>query len=283
MIITTYDYVTAEYRRITEFAAAIKHWKRSGKQGRAPKRPRVVLLTDLWKVVPGGMIATHMVLDEAHAIKNVTTQRYKGIVQLRQHVRVCTLLTGTPFENHWHDAWAYLSLARGHPIDSFDTFHRVFCEELMDLHPSEQRLDWLIELFKSFNLCRSPRLVTGALPSLEIEEHTFKLPRTTLGEINEKMDQYRIFKRNSQSSSANVLEVRKQPLGISSKRNRSRLIRGCTPRSCPRLPAMAYMEFPGMTQSWLMKPTWQKTRAHSHDRNGWCSSRRTRRIGNLPD
>ncbi len=59
----------------------------------------------------------HIIIDEAHMVKNVGAKRTKSVIKLIKHfpnVRV-TLLTGTPYTNRIIDMYAYLKIA-DHPL-----------------------------------------------------------------------------------------------------------------------------------------------------------------------
>ena len=59
----------------------------------------------------------HIIIDEAHLVKNVNALRTKNVIKLINHfpeTRV-TLLTGTPFTNRITDMFAYLKIAK-HPL-----------------------------------------------------------------------------------------------------------------------------------------------------------------------
>ncbi len=48
-----------------------------------------------------------LVLDEAQAIKNAATQRWKAVMQLKGTSRIA--LSGTPIENHLGELWSIFS------------------------------------------------------------------------------------------------------------------------------------------------------------------------------
>ena len=50
------------------------------------------------------------ILDEAQAIKNHTTQKYKAVCKVRSRVRFA--LTGTPVENRLGELWSIFSFCR---------------------------------------------------------------------------------------------------------------------------------------------------------------------------
>lgn len=97
------------------------------------------LLKDIdWEVV---------VLDEAQAIKNMTTKRSKVAMDLRAKFRMIT--TGTPIENHLGELWTLFRFLNPGLLGSWEEFNRRFAtpiERHNDM-PTKQRLRKLIQPF----------------------------------------------------------------------------------------------------------------------------------------
>ncbi|KAF5686635.1 CHD3-type chromatin-remodeling factor PICKLE [Fusarium circinatum] len=79
---------------------------------------------------PQRPIGEWLILDEAHAIKNRESRTYHSIAALRVQFHSCLMMTGTPLDNKWNDAYALISMIHGHPITSFLLFQAAFIQNL---------------------------------------------------------------------------------------------------------------------------------------------------------
>lgn len=72
----------------------------------------------------------HIIIDEAHYIKNFNSKRYKNlkkVIDANEGTRI-TMLTGTPIKNRVNDMFAYLKIAQ-HPLASnYAEFLRTYTE-----------------------------------------------------------------------------------------------------------------------------------------------------------
>ncbi|WP_394846987.1 DEAD/DEAH box helicase [Pendulispora brunnea] len=104
----------------------------------------------------------HMVvLDEAQAIKNVTSLAHKAIKKVNAEHKLC--LTGTPVENHLGELWALFHFLNPELLGneaSFRTRYRQPIEQLKD----EDRLESLRELVAPYILRRMKREAARELP-----------------------------------------------------------------------------------------------------------------------
>lgn len=69
----------------------------------------------------------YMILDEAQAIKNSGSARWKILLAMKCRNRL--LLTGTPIQNSMHELWALLHFIMPSLFDSHDEFSEWFTKE----------------------------------------------------------------------------------------------------------------------------------------------------------
>lgn len=93
-----------------------------------PKRPKLTLLSDISLRSTGVGDFRMLVLDEAHLIKKPTGRSFAAISTLRDVCKSCVMMTGTPLDNTWLDAFALLSQLRGHPITSMQRMLHAFTD-----------------------------------------------------------------------------------------------------------------------------------------------------------
>jgi len=88
-----------------------------------------------------------IVLDEAQAIKNMSTKRSRAAMVLRGRFRL--LLTGTPIENHLGELWNLFNFINPGLLGSLESFNRsyAFPIERQQSHPARKRLRKLIRPF----------------------------------------------------------------------------------------------------------------------------------------
>jgi len=97
------------------------------------------------------------VLDEAHAIKNSTTQRARAAHALKADFIMA--LTGTPVENHVGELWSLMRAVMPSLLGSQESFERRFGQQ------RKESVRALSELVKPFILRRSKGTVAKELPS----------------------------------------------------------------------------------------------------------------------
>nr|HEX4313832.1 DEAD/DEAH box helicase [Kofleriaceae bacterium] len=107
-------------------------------------------------------VPLHMVvLDEAHAIKNVDAQAADAVRALDAGQRVC--LTGTPIENHLGELWSLLDFVNPGLLGGRDEFAQQFRVPI-EQRGDRTRLVALRERVKPFILRRTKQSVAPELP-----------------------------------------------------------------------------------------------------------------------
>lgn len=125
VIVTSYSYVTSELTRAAKFEKLMSKYRKDPKTNVIPKRPTLTLLSDLFFETAGKM-GEVLVLDEAHIVKNVRSRNYAAITVLRSMFHGCLMLTGTPLDNTWLDAFALLSFLESIPIKTIKQMRQAF-------------------------------------------------------------------------------------------------------------------------------------------------------------
>ncbi|MDG4549037.1 MAG: DEAD/DEAH box helicase [Candidatus Contendobacter sp.] len=103
-----------------------------------------------------------IVLDEAQAIKNMTTKRSQAAMELRGDFRMMT--TGTPIENHLGELWNLFRFINPGLLGSLDRFNQRFATPIERDRDTEAR-HRLKQLIQPFILRRLKSEVLEALPS----------------------------------------------------------------------------------------------------------------------
>ncbi|KAG9503677.1 hypothetical protein J7337_003628 [Fusarium musae] len=200
VVVTSYSNVAAEVTRVHKFIRGIEAYNQ-GKATQPPKRPMLVLLSGILEQEPRRPIGEWLILDEAHAIKNRESRTYHSISALRANFDGCLMMTGTPLDNKWHDAYALISLLRGHPITSFLLFQAAFIKSLTSGpgFPEGFRRERYIQMLDACSLRRPHVTVQQEFPDIEQKRIvTFPLDPDDLKRSNEA---YHMFKKASRPGS----------------------------------------------------------------------------------
>ncbi len=102
-----------------------------------------------------------LVVDEAQAIKNPTTKRWKALMRLKGHNRIA--LTGTPIENHLGELWSIFSFINPGMFGSVGHFQQKYIVPIEN-QESKPALQALRTLVKPYILRRLKSQVLEALP-----------------------------------------------------------------------------------------------------------------------
>jgi SNF2 family DNA or RNA helicase len=129
VVVTSYTFLTSEAARLAEFPQHMEDYKQ-GKTNIPPTRPRVILLSGIWTMNGAQHIGRFLAFDEAHTIRNHAGRAYAAAKRLRDLFKVCILSTGTMLDNSWTDAFALVSLLRGHPFTSMLRMREIFTDGL---------------------------------------------------------------------------------------------------------------------------------------------------------
>ncbi|HTL31572.1 MAG TPA: DEAD/DEAH box helicase [Kofleriaceae bacterium] len=103
-----------------------------------------------------------LVVDEAQALKNPTTQRAKAARSLNADFRIA--LTGTPLENHLGELWSLFSVVFPGLLGSWDQFRERFAAPIEKVKDPEARAA-LARVIQPFLLRRTKAEVARELPS----------------------------------------------------------------------------------------------------------------------
>jgi superfamily II DNA or RNA helicase len=103
-----------------------------------------------------------VILDEAQAIKNMTTQRSQAVMGLAADFRL--IMTGTPIENHLGELWNLFQFINPGLLGTYEIFQRRFATPIERDHHRETRRR-LQKLVRPFMLRRTKAQVLEELPS----------------------------------------------------------------------------------------------------------------------
>ena len=103
----------------------------------------------------------YVVLDEAQAIKNVSSQRYKAVNLLQAYNKLT--MTGTPVENNTSELFAQMNFANMGMLGNYDFFKTEYGNEI-DRHGNQERVQELKRIIFPFILRRTKSQVAKDLP-----------------------------------------------------------------------------------------------------------------------
>jgi len=103
-----------------------------------------------------------IVLDEAQAIKNLTTKRSQAAMNLKGGFKLIT--TGTPIENHLSELWNLFRFINPGLLGSLDSFNQRFAIPI-ERYQDQQARQRLKKLLQPFLLRRTKTQVLAELPS----------------------------------------------------------------------------------------------------------------------
>ena len=78
----------------------------------------------------------YVILDEAQAIKNINSQRWKTLLSFNSRNKL--LLTGTPIQNTMAELWALLHFIMPKLFDSHEQFQEWFSKDI-EAHSQDQK------------------------------------------------------------------------------------------------------------------------------------------------
>ena len=113
-----------------------------------------------------------IVLDEAQAIKNAATKRFKAAMKLQGDFRVAT--TGTPIENHLGELWSLFAFINPGLLGGKKRFNERFANPIKQ--GDKGALEQLRKLIQPFILRRRKSQVLKELPPKTEIQYTVELP-----------------------------------------------------------------------------------------------------------
>jgi hypothetical protein len=146
-------------------------------------------------------------LDEAHTIKNPRTTVNAAVLELRAHLDICVMMTGTPLDNTWLDSFALLSLLKGRIITSEGIMRRAFTAPSSSTsRPSKKesrpvpRGNYLLriaQLLSAASLRRPASTIQCNLQPRQVKICSFLLPKADLDMSNAKLADFKMALRRS--------------------------------------------------------------------------------------
>ena len=159
----------------------------------------------------------YLILDEAQAIKNAASQRWKSLLNLKCRNRL--LLTGTPIQNSMAELWALLHFIMPDFFDSHNEFNEWFSKDIegraagAENQLNAHQLTRLHMILQPFMLRRVKKDVEHEMaPKIEIQVncHLAKRQRILYQSLQNKVYNRRDELMNSQESLMNlVMQFRK--------------------------------------------------------------------------
>ncbi|RGP75402.1 global transactivator [Fusarium sporotrichioides] len=168
-----------------------------------PKRPDVTLLSRVWVMEGVKPLGPLLILDEVHLIKNSRSRAFAATHELRQRVKTCIMMSGTPLDNPWVDAYALFSMLEGHETSTFGVYRFAFSgppDQEKNEAPDSQHTKRLIQMMDAVTLRRPDSIVTDDLPPIArtLREYEGKSSSTTSSNLCfEELEELK--KRHSQS------------------------------------------------------------------------------------
>lgn len=186
LVVTSFAYVTSEYLKLQRFLKDL-HAFDSGTNLIKPQRPDLTLLSNYMRPETAPALGNYLIIDEAHALKDVYGPTFAAVTELRESFRSCLLLTPTPLDNSWVDACALFSLLRGQPINSLhrmrEAFSTTYSRRLpnYDAVPEGKYRTRMIQMMDAVTLRRPG---TAKLPDLTHYTVEFTMPRSHVSASN---------------------------------------------------------------------------------------------------
>lgn len=104
----------------------------------------------------------HLIIDEAHRLKNEASQFSQTVRMLNTQSRL--LLTGTPLQNNLHELWALLNFLLPDVFTSSEQFDEWFNLDIDDISIKERMISQLHKILRPFMLRRLKADVEKSLP-----------------------------------------------------------------------------------------------------------------------
>jgi len=107
---------------------------------------------------------SYIVLDEAHGIKNIKSNRYKILIKLAQKADYRLMLTGTPLQNNFLELWALLNFLMPKVFGDVENFDELLKLPVEDQDENDPQIKRLKQIISPFLLRRLKSDVLASLP-----------------------------------------------------------------------------------------------------------------------
>ncbi|XEU99122.1 hypothetical protein FSHL1_004409 [Fusarium sambucinum] len=202
IVITSYNQVSAEFARLQRYTRALEGYAKGRiKLDDLPKRPNVTLLSSILMTGAIKPLGPLLILDEAHAIKNTRSRTFAAIYELRQRFKTCIMMTGTPLDNTWVDAFAYFSVLQGHNIGSLAIHRLAFSGESkrkgsqISHGPQPSYIKRLVQMMDAVTLRRPADIVTRDLPAMSRIPIEYQSTSPATDDSNHHFDEFKRLRR----------------------------------------------------------------------------------------
>lgn len=190
LVITSYSHVVSELVRARKFFNDLKDHIPGMK---LPKRPTLTLLSGIF-ASSTKLMGKMLVLDEAQAIKNPLGRTFEAISVLNEYFQGCVMLTGTPLDNTWKDAFSLFKQLRNHPIFLPRTMIQAFVlpgtKKKHGSQPRGSRLVRFIQALDALALRRPQSTIQSLLPTITTDVVQFIMEPADLHNSNEEFCRY---------------------------------------------------------------------------------------------
>lgn len=136
-----------------------------------------------------------VVLDEAHTIKNFTSQIAKAVRTIRANCRIA--LTGTPLENHINDLWSILDFINPMSVGTTKEFFRTAGSSV-----GQNKLRKLLSMIM---IRRTKNVVAKDLPTKTEETIMLGMPDEMSAYYQEELTKARMIAKNNDNNCASML------------------------------------------------------------------------------
>lgn len=209
IVITSYSQVVSELVRARKF---VKDMDDHVPGTNLPRRPALTLLSGIFSFSEK-LMGKWLVLDEAQLIKNPKSRTFTAISVLRQYFQGCVMLSGTPLDNTWRDAFSLLKQLRNHPIFSPQTMSSAFVlpgrKKKHGDRPRGTHFVRFVKALETTTLRRPTDAIMDRLPTITTDVVQFVLPMKELFNSNEEYDKYLRYQHMSKKKDANMSDKAK--------------------------------------------------------------------------
>lgn len=204
LVITSYSQVVSELVRARKFTNEMKNHVPGTK---LPKRPALTLLSGIFHFSEK-LMGKWLVLDEAQLIKNHRSRTFAAITVLREYFQGVVMLSGTPLDNTWRDAFSLLKQLRNHPIFKHQTMSSAFVppgrKKKHSDRPRGTHFVRFVKAMEATTLRRPIDTIMDRLPTITTDVVQFVLPMKELINSNGEFDRYLKYQHMSKKKDADM-------------------------------------------------------------------------------